>query len=219
MINKETLKNFPLLNNLQPQTISALEQEAKIVFFNEHDNIINKGDSVGGVYLVLNGCLRVYTLNINGKESTLYNIKVGESCVLSMNCVFANLRYPAWVSSSSPLTQVLVIKPKTYKVLYESDIAIRNFTTDVLSQRIFDLMSVIEEALSFTVEQKIASYLIRKSDETLKISTSHRIIAAEVGTAREVVSRTLKRFEEDNIVSLSRGNIQIESIKALNNIC
>lgn len=217
-LNNE-LELFPRLLNLNPLSEEALGRGTKTRFFNEQDVVITKGDDVSGVVLVLSGCLRVYTINSNGKESTLYDIKAGESCVLAMNCVFSSLLYPAWVCSSSPFTKVSIIKSSTYKELYEKESSIRSFTVDILSQRIFNLMTVIEEALSFNVEQRIVSFLLRKSNDEMDVFTSHQTIASEVGTAREVVSRTLKNIEDKGIIQLSRGRVRILSVTKLNSIC
>lgn len=216
---KSELELFPKLLKLTPLSEKILDKSVKTKFFNEQEIVINKGDEVSGIVLVLSGCLRVYTINSNGKESTLYDIKAGESCVLAMNCVFSNLLYPAWVCSSSPHTKVLIINSSAYKELYEKESTIRSFTIDILSQRIFNLMTVIEEALSFNVEQRIVSFLLRKSNNAFDVYTSHQVIASEVGTAREVVSRILKNMEDKGLIVLSRGKINILSVNKLNSIC
>ncbi|MFQ5488613.1 MAG: Crp/Fnr family transcriptional regulator, partial [Gammaproteobacteria bacterium] len=188
----------------------------RVRFFEEHKNIISKGDVVGGIYLVLSGCLRVYTVDANGRESTLYEVLAGESCLLAMNCMFSELLYPAWVNCASPLTKVAVIPAPVYRVLYDTERSVRNFTFEVLSQRLFNIMSALEEALSFSVEQRLASYLLRKAGVHMKLAASHQAIALELGTAREVVSRILKKMEKAGCLSLSRGSITIHSVTGIN---
>src|SRR5215831_14758358 len=63
--------------------------------------ILHKGQAVSGVYLVLQGRLRVFTMTPNGAEATLYFIDPGEVCVLSINCLFNDHLYPAWVQAET----------------------------------------------------------------------------------------------------------------------
>lgn len=214
-IEKE-LKSFPQFLSTSPNNIKQLNHSAKGVFFKEGDKVINRGEQVGGIYLVVSGCLRVYTVDTNGNEGTLYDIKSGESCMLATNCVFSRLLYPAWVSASSPLTKVLVIPSSLFRKIYASEKSVQEFVFSMQSQRIFNLMSILEEALSYSVEQRIASYLIRKSNLNGEVKTSHQKIALEIGSAREVVSRTLKKLETQKVLVLSRGLIRIDNKKALN---
>ncbi len=211
----ETLSAFPRLCDVSEASRAALASACKLRFFEERGNIIRKGDVVSGVYLVLAGCLRVYTVDPQGRESTLYEVSAGESCLLAMNCVFSELLYPAWVSCASPLTQVAVIPAPVYKALYEAERSVRAFTFEVLSQRLFNIMSALEEALSFSLEQRLASYLLRKAGLHMRLEASHQAIALELGTAREVVSRILKKMEKAGCISLSRGAITIHSVAGL----
>lgn len=215
-MKQNNLSRFSRLTGDSSQLIEKLNKVASVHFYEQRQTIIYKGDEVGGIYLVESGCLRVYTMDMEGNESTLYKIHPGESCLLAMNCIFSKMRYPAWVSCVSPLTKVIVISGAVYRELYESESSVRNFTMEVLSHRVFNLMSALDEALSFTMEQRIASYLIRKADLTRELNVLHKDIAAELGTAREVVSRILKEMEKQGYLSLGRGTITVQSIEGLN---
>jgi len=211
----EELSAFPRLLDISDASLALLAHSCKIHFFEERINIISKGDVVSGVYLVLSGCLRIYTVDANGRESTLYEVLTGESCLLAMNCMFSELLYPAWVSCTSPLTKVALIPAPIYKALHDTESEVRNFSFEVLSQRLFNIMSALEEALSFSVEQRVASYLLRKASIQMKLDASHQAIALELGTAREVISRILKKMEKAGHISLSRGAITIRSVTGL----
>jgi len=211
----EELSAFPRLLDISDDSLATLARFCRIHYFKSRQNIISKGDVVSGIYLVLTGCLRIYTVDTNGRESTLYEVLAGESCLLAMNCMFSELLYPAWVSCASPLTKVALIPAPVYKTLHETESKVRNFSFEVLSQRLFNIMSVLEEVLSCTLEQRVASYLLRKVSVQMKLNTSHQAIAQELGTAREVVSRILKKMERAGYISLSRGAITIRSVTDL----
>ncbi len=219
MLADSTFVMYPFLEKISLDSRRAIEKNSKSYFFKNKSNIIFKGDKVGGAYLVESGCLRVYNIDAKGKEITLYTVLPGESCLLALNCVFSDLRYPAWVDVDSPLTKVLMIPSGIYRQLYVKENAIRDFTFNILSARIFDLMSTLEETTSCELDYRLASFLIRRSDNSGIVYISHQDIASHLGTAREVVSRLLKQFEKNGLLKTARGCITLTDIKKLASYC
>lgn len=209
------LEQFSFTNSLSPDTVEILERETKILTVNGRKTLIRKGDRAGGVYLVEDGALRVYTISRRGKESTLYWIEPGESCILAMNCVFSDVLYPAWVENDRPLSRIAVIPGETYRRLHESERSIQQFTLEVLSKRIFDLMSTLEEVSTLPLAQRLANLILRKSNSALHLVMSHDKMAAHLGTAREVVTRNLKTFEKMGYIKVERGYTSILSVEGL----
>lgn len=85
----------------------------------------------------------------------------------------------------------------------------------VFSERLIELTHVIDELLLHRVDQKLASWLADRGDNGTAIDVTHQALALELGTAREVVSRTLKEFERRGWVALSRGSITVIAIANL----
>jgi len=211
MLTDEIKLKFSFLNDLSHKSLQLLQKELKTHSFAEKTNIIFKGDQVGGVYLVSEGSLRVYNIDMKGRETTLYTIMPGESCLLALNCVFSDLLYPAWVSVDEPDTKVFVIPASIYKQLYNSEKSVRDFSFNILSARVFDLMTTLEEVTMYDLDQRLASFLVRKANNEGIVQISHQEIASHLGTAREVVSRLLKQFEKEELIKTSRGNITLLS--------
>lgn len=214
-LSQETISRFPFLKELSDEALNLIQRDANRSVFAEKANLIFKGDRVSGAYLVEAGALRIYNIDARGKETTLYTVLPGESCLLALNCVFSGLLYPAWVSVDSLPASVLVIPSAAFKRLHGTEEAVRNFTFNVLSARIFDLMSRLEEITSCDLTQRLASYLVRRADNHGEIRISHQEIAAHLGTAREVVSRLLGEFKQNGLINTSRGCITIISVKGL----
>src|SRR4029077_4671639 len=116
--------------------------------------ILHKGQSVSGVYLVISGQLRVFTMTPNGAEATLYFIDPGEACVLSINCLFNDHLYPAWVQAESP-TSVAVIPGCVYRKLFETEPIIQNLTVQALATLVFRLMTELEQVHSSGHKQRL----------------------------------------------------------------
>ncbi len=209
------LSRFRFAQELSPAAKSAVDHDLLSFSVEGRKLLIQKGDTVGGVYLVYEGALRVYSMNANGRESTLYWIEPGESCILAMNCVFSNILYPAWVESGRKGAKFAVIPSPVYRRLHETEKSVQQFTFDVLSARIFDLMSTLEDVTTLPMDRRIANFLLKKSDSDLRLPMSHEEIASHLGTAREVVSRNLRNLENAGLVKVARGHTEIASVEGL----
>ncbi len=216
MTKVEMAKNFTFLNGLSKEVATKLDKNVKQSTFKKAKTIIHKGQKVGGVFLVQSGVLRVYSIDADGNEKPIYTLGAGEVCVFSINCVLQQVVYPAWVSVDSATAEVISIPNTTFRYLYEQENRVRDYIVEALSQRIFDLMSVIEETSTLNLSARINSFLVRAcNDENNIITMSHQDIASRLGTAREVVSRHLKALEKQGFITLSRMKIQIVSPQQL----
>lgn len=210
---QEVVSKFPFIKELSEISLKKIELHLKSSFFLKKTELIFKGDKVSGVYLVETGCLRVYNIDSKGKETTLYTVLPGESCLLALNCVFSDLLYPAWVSVDSQSTKVFIIPSGIFKELYAEEAVIRDFTFNVLSARIFDLMSTLEEISSQELDKRLASFLVRKANYKQEVKMSHQEIASHLGTAREVISRLLQQFEKKGLLKTSWKCITVTSVQ------
>ncbi|KAB2935289.1 MAG: Crp/Fnr family transcriptional regulator [Leptonema illini] len=206
---------FPFLRAVSNDGLALIGKSLETVQASGKQTLIHRGDTVGGVYLVEEGALRVYSISPRGKESTLYWIEPGQSCILAMNCVFSNILYPAWVENDRPRSRISVIRGDVFRKLHESERGIQQFTVDVLSSRIFDLMSTIEEISTLPVGQRLANLLLKKSKPPGHLAMSHDQMASHLGTAREVVTRNLKQLEKLGAIRVERGYTTLISTKIL----
>jgi CRP/FNR family transcriptional regulator len=88
---------------------------------------------------------------------------------------------------------------------------------ELVSERLSEVMWVMEQIVSKNMRQRIAVFLLEQSvlEESDTLTMTHETIAKNLGTSREVISRILKYFENDGIIRLSRGQIQIRDMKKL----
>src|SRR3954451_18033924 len=61
--------------------------------------LLERGDEVDGAYLIVGGSLRVYYINPEGREATLYHVEPGGTCILALTSAFNQQPYPAWVEA------------------------------------------------------------------------------------------------------------------------
>lgn len=183
----------------------------------EKGNPIHSGsmDCIG-VLLIRKGNIRVYILSDEGKEVTLYRMSDGDICILSASCILKNITFDVHIDAESNC-DLLVIESKYYQQLCNHNIYAENFTQKIVIDRFSDVMWAMEQILFMSFDKRLAIFLSDESARTGSdvIGLTHEQIAKYVGSAREVVSRMLKYFQEEGIVELSRGGVKIINKKKL----
>ncbi|WP_051299870.1 Crp/Fnr family transcriptional regulator [Methylobacter luteus] len=202
------LENFKPFDNLSNISKSLLGRGLHYVNYSKKTTVLIKSQRVSGAYVVVGGQLRVFTLTPSGKEATLYLINPGETCVLALNCIFNELLYPAWVEAK-PNTSVAVIPGPLYRILFESEPAVRNMTVQAFSTIVFRLMAELEEVHSYNLEKRLASFLLLRSSADAKIQMTQQEIASHLGTTREVIARVLGQMVSKKYIKTSRNQIVI----------
>jgi len=170
--------------------------------------ILHKGQAVSGVYVVLEGRLRVFTTSPNGAEATLYFIDPGEACVLALNCLFSDLLYPAWVEAQTSAS-VAVIPGHVYRTLFESEPAIQNFTVQALSTLVFRLMTELEQVHSSNHRQRLVQFILLHASTDGLLRMTQQQIARHLGTTREVIARLMRELVARGCIRTQRGSIAI----------
>ncbi len=177
--------------------------------------LLTRGDDAQGAYFVVEGALRVFYLTDEGREATLYRVEPGGTCLLALTSTFNAEPYPAWVESSERGASFVRVPPGLFRRLFDEEPPFREFLFSALSGRIFELMQSLEEASTSRLEQRLARLLLRRVEDRRRVVASQARLAAELGTAREVVSRTLQQFKRRGLVAIARGSVQLLDEPAL----
>lgn len=172
-----------------------------------------------GVLCVLSGRLRVYIINENGKEITLYRLFEGDVCVLSGSCGIRNISFEVHVKAEVE-TSLMVLNSTLYNSLEDKYPEVTAFTSSVMAKRLSDVMWTLEQVAFSSMDRRVASYLIelRAMTQHDELLITHDEIARDIGTAREVVSRMLKYFQNEGWIIQGRGKVSIKDYSALYDI-
>jgi CRP/FNR family transcriptional regulator len=171
--------------------------------------LLRRGDPVEGAYFVVDGVLRVFYLTPEGREATLYRVEPGATCILALTAAFNRERYPAWVESGPRGATFVCVPEARFRRLLDSEPAFREFTFSVLSARIFELMITLEEKGSRSIEQRVARFLVERADAGSVVRATQAQIAADLGTAREVVFRALRGLAARGLVETGRTRVRV----------
>lgn len=223
MITNEDLKflnsKLTFLPQLTKEEMDIFLTQTSPVNFQKDMVIYNNSTECLGVLIVKKGMLRAHMLSEQGKDITLYRLADGDVCVLSASCVLKNITFDVNIQAEID-TDAYLIKSCAFQRLMEHNIYVENFSYRTTIDRFSDVMWTMEQILFMSFDKRLAVFLL---DESVKqkqdiIPLTHAQIAKYIGSAREVVSRMLKHFEEDGIVSLTRGGIEILDKKKLKSI-
>jgi len=163
-----------------------------------------------GLLMVVSGQLRVYIISETGKEITLYRLFERDVCVLSASCLIRNITFDVHVQAEKETT-ILRIATDSYQQVGKTNPFVQDFTNQLVSSRFSDVMWVVEQVVFMSFDRRLAMHLLEQAAIAGQDSfaATHEAIARDLGTAREVVTRMLSRFQEDHLVTLSRGGITL----------
>ncbi len=201
-------KALPFLQTATPQIIRDFTDFAYYAKIPAGRQIFAEGDEVDGIALLMSGVVRVYKLGQSGREITLYRFGEGESCVITANAILHQQDFPA----------IALIEQDAEAVMIPAEIFIdwvrrydpwRDFVFNLVSERLANVMEIVDEVAFQRMDRRVASFLIERSQLQNPIRITHQEIANEIGSSREVISRLLEDFAQREMVNLSRGEIKI----------
>ena len=211
---REEVRLFPFYEKLTAAEREKLAGSARVHTF-ERGAQVHGGDCTG-LILALEGRLRAYILSEEGREITLFRIEKGGVCLLSASCVLRGLSVDVFIRADTA-ARVLLVPSEVFRELSESSLAVSAFTSEMMADRLSHALWVLDEVLNKKFDARLASLLAEEAGYAggTDVRLTHEQLAAHLGTVREAVSRMLKYFEQEGLVSLSRGGVHIEDMAAL----
>jgi CRP/FNR family transcriptional regulator len=179
----------------------------QIVKIDQNRFVFHAGDLCQAFLMLLEGNVRVQLTSASGREVTLYRISPGGSCILTTSCLLSHEDYPAEAIAESDLVAAAIPSAIFQDALDESH-RFRTFVFDSFSTRLKNVIARIEELAFTSIDARLARVLLELHEKQVE-KVTHQDIAVELGTAREVVSRHLKRFANEGWVELGRGRVTI----------
>ena len=206
---------FPALDD--PALLHEIQQVGATVQLSPADTVCHLGQQCSHLALVFSGSARIYQLAESGREITLYRVGPGECCILTASCIMSQQGFPAIAVCEQPLSALML--PAAYVDEWMGRFPQwRRFVWTLMSNRLSNVLYLLEEVTFRRVDQRIMRYLVSLLERRgPRLALTHQAIADDVGTSREVVSRILKDLEQRQLLSLSRGQIHIEDPVALDN--
>jgi CRP/FNR family transcriptional regulator len=200
-------QRFPDLSTLPAEVASQLLARSRVVRLPAGTRIFEAGQRAQNMLLVLHGSVRVQQVSDTGREIFLYRVHAGESCILTTACMLADEDYAAEGIAETDV-EAVAIPRATFDDLTGRSIHFRTFVFRAYSRRIADLFALIDAIVFQRIDVRLAERLLQLEQSGV-VHVTHQALAVELGTAREVISRTLAEFHRRGWVETSRGEIHI----------
>ncbi len=169
-----------------------------------------------GLLLIRSGQLRAYICSEEGREITLYRLFERDICLFSASCMMNSIQFTVNIEAEKD-TDFWLIPPDIYRSIMEKSAPLSNFTNQIMAARFSEVMWLIEQIMWKSFDRRLAEFLLEESalEESGTLTITHEKIANHMGTAREVVTRMLKYFQNEGLVALSRGKIELTDLNKL----
>lgn len=177
----------------------------------EKGTVLHNGSAdCAGLLLVRSGQLRAYILSEEGREITLYRLFDRDICLFSASCVMRSVQFDVTIAAEKD-TDLWIIPAEVYRQLMEESAPLSNYTNELMAGRFSEVMWLIEQVMWKSMDQRVAAFLLEESaiEGTNRLAITHETIANHLGTHREVVTRMLRYFQNEGMVKLSRGVVEL----------
>ncbi len=209
------LEQFPALSGLEDNAREILAKSARVVEAPIGAIGYREGGPCGAYVMRLSGRSRVYKMSASGREILLYRVGSGETCVITTTCLLGNSDYPASTIVEEPIKDVIIPSAAFNQLMIDSKV-FRTFVMTNYGALISDLIVLLDEVAFHSLDARLAKLLLDEGADN--VQKTHQQIADELGTAREVVSRQIKRLEQKGWVALGRGKVDLLDRAALTDL-
>lgn len=203
------LKHLPELAK-QPELMDYLIDHSSIMEFAPDQVILKTNQTISHIPIVLEGLIKVFNKDEQGNEVLLYYISAGESCMMSFNSIMNhNLSLVRAIAETQ--TTLLLVSAEDTIELTNLFPAWNQFYHQLYRQKYEELIDSIEVLTFSNKQERIIDYLRKEVElkQTTVLLTTHKKIADDLGSSREVISRILKKLEVDGKIKLSKGHIDV----------
>ena len=207
---------FPIWNKLTTDQQSRILGSLMARKVNKGTLIHNGSMDCTGLLLVKSGQLRAYILSDEGREITIYRLFDRDMCLFSASCMMRSIQFDVTISAEKD-TELWIIPPEIYQNIMEESAPVANYTNELMATRFSDVMWLMEQVLWKSLDKRVAAFLLEEMsiEGTDQLRITHETIANHLGSHREVITRMLRYFQNEGMVKLSRGTIEITDAKKL----
>ena len=194
----------------EEKLLEEIAQVARIYDFKEGDVLIDFGDYIKNMPLLLKGAIKILREDFDEGELLLYFIEKGDTCAMTMACCLGDTKseIKAVAETDVNLIMIPVNKMEEWLGKYKSW---RNFVFNSYNNRLKEMLSAIDNLAFMNMDERLLNYLFDKAkiNNSKEIHNTHQEIAYDLHTSRVVISRLLKALENEGRIRLHRASIEL----------
>lgn len=180
--------------------------------------LFRAGDACTRFFVLREGVVKVQAVSRTGREIVLYRVNPGEVCMMTAASLMNGMPYRAdGIVEEDARLQLLSAADFDRRVA--ADDQFRRFVLSSLATRMHGVVRLLQDVAFEGLGGRLAALLLARSCVDGVVRDTHEALALELGSAREVVSRRLKCFEQKGWVKLARGQLDVTDTAALQRLC
>jgi len=201
---EELMKTFPMFDI---KLANYIHENAESTLFESGEVLMKPGQFFKYAMLILNGKVKLYREGEDGEEFFMYFLETGNACALSMLCMARN-QSSTIMALAVEKTEVVMIPIQFMDVLMKEFTARYHFVIETYRSRFEELLIVVDQIAFKNMDERLEWYLTQQSKSLgNNLMLTHQQIANEINSFREVVSRLLKKMENNGLISMERNSI------------
>ena len=212
----EFAKYLPIWDKLTAQQQQRIAGVVEYRAVKKGTHIHDSSAECLGLIMVRSGQLRAYILSEDGREITISRLFEYDVSLLSASCVMPDMQFNVMIEAEKD-TEFWSIPACLFKNLADESLTVSNYSRNLLSSNFSELMWLMEQIMWKSFDKRLAAFLLEEArlENSPVLQITHEKIASHLGTAREVVTRMLRYFQNEGMVKLTRGTIEITDSKKL----
>lgn len=201
----------------EPKLLEEIEEKATEVTVNAENIILDYGQIVRSMPIIVSGTVKVMRMDEEGREILLYYINSKESCAMTFTCCME--QFPSEIKTVAESSVTMLTVPievmDEWLVKYSSW---KRFVMGTIRDRFNEMLQTIDQVAFQKLDERLIYYLKQKAihGESRLLRLSHEQIANDLATSRVVISRLLKKLENDKLLLLYRNEIKLLSAFKVN---
>ena len=209
-----SLETFPFYRDAPAPLRGQIAEAGTFAALTPGTTFYREGEMCQHFAVVGTGDIRVFKTAESGREMTLYHVQDGQPCFVNMLCILLGRPAMATAIVEAP-TEAVVVHGPTFRDWVNKNAVVRDYVFETMAHRLVDVMTLAEEIAFGKMDRRVAGLLVQRFSRDRAIAVTHEELAAELGTAREVVSRLLKDFEGMGAIAMARGRLELRNASLL----
>ena len=213
---RDTVERLPFWEHLSSDEKALVLEQSVMRTFDAGQLIGGDDGFCTGVFLIVRGGIRASLLSEEGKEVTLFRVGSGECCVTTASCVIWQISFGTLVTATEE-SELLVVPIGLCEHLVNINLYVKVFMLEVEARRYSQVVRVLRQMLFRRLDQRVADYLVERCGATgsKELRLTQDELARDINSAREAVTRVLRRLADDDLIEVSRGRILVHDVEAL----
>lgn len=211
-MNKQEIRE-KLENLFEEELIEQIIREGNVTQFDSGHELMDIGQEIRFFPIVINGSLKVMTENEEGQELLLYYLEMGDTCAMTLQCCLSDAKSKIRVVAEAP-TDLILVPIQRMEEWIVKFASWRHFIFNSYHERLNEMLEAIDNLAFENLEGRLYKYLKDKAMITgsPKLKITHAQIATELNTSRVVISRLMKKLEQQEKIRHDRSCIMVNEL-------